>query len=98
LSGKKVEVEEKELDRLKAQNRGYVMSNCFNKKCFDLFVKAINDSKIKEQKTEPEASSSWDVACKAAGLTVKQRKWLWNYLKEYDRDLAWNQSSAINGW
>ena len=96
----KVSIEEKELDRLKAENRANVMSRCFNKKCFELFVDAINDElKNLSYADLNKPGTKWSQACERADLEdPKQREWLWNYLKHYDSTLRWNQSSARNGW
>lgn len=99
MSVKKIEVEEKELDHLKAYRRAVIMAKCFEKKdAFESFVKAINDTNFQKKAQEPGPGSDWAQACNKAQLTAQQSKWLWNYLKEYDKSLAWNQSSAMNGW
>lgn len=75
------------------------MAKCFEKKdAFELFVKAINDANFHKKTQEPGAGTDWAQACTKAGVGSDQSKWLWNYLKEYDKNLAWNQSSAMNGW
>jgi len=87
-----LDVDEREIDRLKAINRAVLMSKCFDKENFGYFIEAINNPNRKE------AESVFRRACSKAKLTDKQTRWLWNYLQNYNKDLAWNMSSAMNGW
>jgi hypothetical protein len=88
-----MEVEDHEFNRLKAINRAVLMSKCFNKENFDLFIAALNNPAKKE------AENVFRTAANKSGLTKPQKDWLWNYLQHYNPDLAWNQSAPIgNGW
>ena len=82
-----------EIDRAKAMDRAFLISKLFRREYFDRVVAAINESDKKK------AVTIFGEACKDAGLTEKQMIWLWNYLKYYNKGLAWNSPAGpINGW
>ena len=87
-------VDERELNRLKALNRANIMSKCFNEDVFDDFVLAMNAKYVKGASAE----KLWDTACRKVKLTDEQQRWLENYLKNYNKELAWNESPPPNGW
>ena len=89
-----MQVDARELNRLKALNRANIMSKCFNEDVFDDFIQAINAKYVKGA----SADKLWNTACKKAKLTNEQQRWLWNYLDNYNPNLAWNQSVPPNGW
>ena len=73
-------------------DRAFLMSKLFRRENFEDVIEAINEP---DKKT---AQKGFTIACEKAGLTEKQTTWLWNYLKNYNKELAWNQSSVKNGW
>lgn len=68
------------------------MSKLFQKEFFDEVIAALNNPDRKE------AVSAFQNVAHKAELTPKQTAWLWNYLRNYNEELAWNQSTPKNGW
>jgi hypothetical protein len=84
-----------EMDRAKAMDRAFLMSRLFRREHFYDIVVAINNKEDRKQ----AATDFMNVCTKSAGLSEDQAVWLWNYLKRYKPELAWNQSVApMNGW
>jgi hypothetical protein len=92
-----------EMDRAKAMDRAFLMSRLFRKEYFYEIIAIINSEKIKSDKPPTEfvdvCMKALEGVSKNETVIRKQSRWLWNYLKNYSPENAWNSPVApTNGW
>jgi hypothetical protein len=78
-------------DRALAMDRALIMSELFQKENFEKIVKVINTPVPKG--SVDTRQKDFMKACPDT-ITNEQKKWLWNYLKNYDPKHNW----ASTGW
>ena len=74
--------EPNDLDRSLAMDRAMIMSQLFQLEKFSKIVKIINMPNVATKKQD------FLNAC-GADITLEQKNWLWNYLKEYKEPNNW---------
>jgi hypothetical protein len=74
-------------DRAMAMDRALYMSKLFQKQHFDKIMAVINQ-KAAMKLSEDAAKDLFIEVCGEADLTGDEMIWLWNYLKNFDPDLA----------
>jgi hypothetical protein len=80
-------------ERAMAMDRALFMTKLFQKQHFDKIIAIINQYYVdvknaKGDVVESEAEDAFIEVCGEADLTGDERIWLWNYLKNFDPDLA----------
>lgn len=88
-------------DRAIAMERALFMSKLFREPYYTNIMSSLNlyssASANEDSETMKVAETKFETTCKNAGLIDKETVWLWNYLKNYNPELAdWEVRAQVN--